>query len=417
MKIVHINFADKAGGAAIAAYRHNEAMIAAGIDSKMLVVRKTSGSKAVLTPSGRPTFNSLRNAIYNSIDGKIASRHRPYATWSYAAHGFNLAKEPAIKEANAIMLHWVNGATLSNSGVERILQLGKPVIWFLHDMWPFTGGCHYTLGCDRYTTRCGNCPMLNGHAGSGRERDLAWRQFSSKLRHWNRYSNLSIMAPSRWLLDCAAKSMLFKDRPTTLYRNVIDTSKFKPCDKIAARQVLNLPLDKKLVLFGAESVSSPYKGWPLLREALSSLDPEQCECVVFGGADPDLISFDSHIRVNYVGRLADDYSLILLYNACDLFVTPSIADNFPNVILEAMACGLPCVGFDIGGIPEMIHHLSTGYVAPHVSPQALATGIDWVLHEADVNLLAQNATAWVETNASYHALPRNFPLLNPGSTL
>lgn len=411
-KILHINSTDKAGGAAIAAFRHNEALNLIGHSSKMLVIDKSSKTSSVIQPAGKGALIKLKSLLYSGIAGRNIKRFHPYAVFSNPLTGFNLADEAAVKEADLIVLHWVCNSMLSIKGVEQILKLGKPVIWFLHDMWPLTGGCHYSLSCNRYETQCHNCPMLYKRNGSDKRKDISYHLLKKKLKKWSRYDNLRIMAPSQWLADCAARSAVFKNHKISVFRNVINTDIFKPLDKKTAREALNLPFDKKLILFGADSINSPYKGWEYLKKALNSINDSNIECVVFGNSDDTSIHLDSPIKINYVGRLNDDLSLVMLYNACDLFVTPSIADNYPNVILESMACGLPCVGFNIGGIPEMIQHKNTGYISDDISSNAILDGIRWVLNNTDAATLSKNARTWVIENSSYRSLTKNIHLTN-----
>lgn len=406
-KILHINFSDKAGGAAIAAYRHNEALNLIGFDSKMLVIHNNTNNSKVFSPTGNKAVVKLKTILYPKLSSSILRRYSPYATYSNPIFGFNLAKEQIVKESDVIVLHWINNGMLSFDGVEQLLRLGKPVIWFLHDMWPMTGGCHYSLSCDRYETECHNCPMLFNRNGSDKRKDISYHILKKKIEKWSRYDNLHIFAPSQWLADCASRSAVFNGHKIHILRNVINTDIFKPLDRDSARRALNLPLNKKLLLFGADNIHSPYKGWNYLKKTLEKMPDEDVECVVFGNSDTTSISLDSSIKINYVGRLNDDISLAMLYNACDIFVTPSIADNYPNVILEAMACGLPCVGFNIGGIPEMIQHKSTGYVSSDISDKGLLEGINWILCDSDTTFISNNARSWVIDNSSYQSLDKN----------
>lgn len=406
-KIIHLNFADKSGGAAIAAYRHNEALNQIGYDSKLLVINKLSNNSTIQRPAKRGSIIKLKSLLYTFIANRIINKYKPYGTFSHPKIGFNLKNDKYVKEADIIVLHWVCNNMVSINGIEDILKLGKPVIWFLHDMWPMTGGCHYSLGCDYYQSECHNCPLLHNRKGSTKEKDISYSQLKKKIEKWSNFENLHIIAPSKWLADCARKSSVFKNHKISVLRNVVDTTVFKPVNKELARQVINLPLNKKLILFGADSVCSPYKGWNYLKKALDEMDTKDVECVVFGSSEDTLLSFKSNIKINYVGRYNDDVSLTLLYSACDVFVTPSIADNYPNVILEAMSCGLPCIGFNIGGIPEMIQHTRTGYISSIISPKGLLEGIKWVLYSSDISILSKNCREWVIENSSYNSLEKN----------
>jgi glycosyltransferase involved in cell wall biosynthesis len=399
MKVLHINLSDKTGGAAIAAARHNEAMRKIGIDSKLLVVNAQTKDPGVIQLPGRPLINEIRAATNNFISNYLVKRYVNFGKWSNASLGIHLSSNQDIREADIIILHWINGGMLSIKGVEEILKLGKEVIWFMHDMWPITGGCHYSMECDLFQTQCKKCPFLENTESGSPTKDYAQKQFSEKIKRWSKYSNLSIVTPSKWLANKVAESRLFGKCKVNVFHNILDTSKYKIVDKTAAREILNLPKDKKLLLFGADFVKSTYKGFNNLKKALELLKNEDIEIVVFGNTEETLLV--PEIPTHYIGRVSDDISLVVLYNACDVFVTPSIADNFPNVLLEALSCGLPCVGFHVGGIPELISHKVTGYISSEICPEGLRDGINWIFKESDYDRLRKEARKWVEENASY----------------
>lgn len=395
MKILHINSNDSSGGAAIAAYRHNEAMRRAGIDSKMLVLNKNTSCEYVI----QHRCNKIVMFLQKVFHRLFLMWYRFYATWSFNILGHDLSSDRYVQDADIIYIHWINYYSMSIRSIEKVLKTGKPVYWFMHDMWPITGGCHHSLACRKYMTHCGKCPMARNRKGSITTKDLSYIQFEEKLKRLKPYNNLHFLTPSKWLADCVEKSSLFGNHDVTVCRNVLDTDIFKPRDKQMSRRRLGLPLEKKLILFGADNYGSPYKGWKYLKEALSG-SIEGAECVLYGICNTDIQS-QVKIKVNQMGHISDIDMLIDLYNACDVFVTPSIADNFPNVILEAMACGLPCVGFNVCGIPELIHHRITGYVSKEKSSADLLNGIDWVLNVADYGALKMASRQWVIENASY----------------
>lgn len=348
MRILHINYTDKGGGAAIAASRHHEAMRRAGIDSHMLVQVKKSDD-----PHVHQYKVCAATMFMKRVLGRLFTLINPfYATWSWNHYGFDPSDDSEVKDADIIILHWVNAYTVSIKAIEKILKTGKPVYWFMHDMWPVTGGCHYSFDCTKYREHCRRCEMAHNHRGSHRDKDLSYRQFNEKMNRLSPYKNLRFLTPSRWLADRVQESALFGNHDVAVARNVLDTEMFKLVDKNEARNRLGLPLDKKLILFGADNVFSPYKGWPLLREALSR-PIDGVEAVIYGMA-PANLQAQIGIKLHSMGHISDISRLIDLYNACDVFVTPSLADNYPNVLIEAMACGLPCIGTNVGGIPEII---------------------------------------------------------------
>lgn len=384
MKILHVNTYDVGGGAAIAAMRHCEAMTYAGIDAQLMCVSPKSG-KSWVHNVGPTLSTDFWRRVYPRLNKYSEHNASPYATWSQAEFGFNLSRQPLVNEADEIWLHWINGGMLSVSGVEKLLATGKPITWYLHDMWPLTGGCHYSLGCNGFHAHCGKCPLLNDHIGSIKTTDISSQQLEKKLRLWRGYDSLRIIAPSHWLCDQASKSALFGNGQTKtgVLPNPLDTRVFHPVDKQTARKNLNLPLDKPLILFGAVNVHDPYKGFQYLQDAFPLLQNTGIECVAFGNADGGSSAVSTLLPIHYMGHIKSVEKLRDIYSASDIFVTPSIADNYPNVLVEAMACGTPCVGFNIGGVPEIIKDKDSGIIASQVSPEALADAIVMALNQKE----------------------------------
>ena len=397
MNILHINASDKAGGAGIAAFRLHTAMLESGIESRMLVLRKKGDSAAVTALEKWKSY--FIAPLYNRYTKyrELKSYHLTSA-FSTGMYGFNVSKHPLLQEADVIYLHWINGSMLSVKNVRQILALGKPVYWFMHDMWPITGGCHHSFDCSLYMTHCGACPCLS----SDKEKDISYRIHSLKIKQFSSLTNLFAVTPSQWLGECCRKSTLFKNKRVTVIPNLIDTNLYKPVNKQVARSILNLPENKKLILFGADmGTENPYKGWIYLEEALLKIEQKDCEVVVFGNSHNSMIVNAVSMPIHFVGRLNDDYSLILLYSAIDVFVCPSMADNFPNTIVEAMACKALVVGFNVGGIPDLIQHTQTGYLASYKEASDLARGIDWCLEHSNDSEIKDAARIQIEKYCSY----------------
>lgn len=279
-----------------------------------------------------------------------------------------------------VHLHWVAGATLTPGGVAR---LRRPLVWTLHDMWPFTGGCHYDDGCGRHTARCGQCPLL----GSTRLHDLSLWNWRRKRRHWHALS-LMVISPSRWLAVLASRSTLLGEHPVRVIPNCIDTARYRPLPRAQARDSLGLPQRCPLILFGAmNATADPRKGYRFLQPALARLASqwrgpgEGPMALVFGGERPATPP-DFGMRVRYLGALSDDASLAAAYSAADVFVAPSTQENLSNMVMEALACGTPSVAFEIGGMPDLIEHRVNGYLASSFDPEDLSMGIQWVIEDA-----------------------------------
>lgn len=396
MKVLHINFVDTVGGAAIAASRHNEAMNRAGLDSKLLVVRvKGQNNKNVESFYQSKFKTMLKMHLYSVMSSSFSSLFHAFGTFSYSLTSFNFHKHPLVKGADVIYLHWVNSGMLNVLGIEKILKLGKPVYWYMHDMYPFTGGCHYAMDCMRYTKECNNCPQLNRL----KYLNITSRQLKSKIKHWSKYENFKVVTPSRWLSECVKESAVFNCHEVFICPNVIDTNLFKIINKQFAREALGIKSSKRLILFGVDSIKSDYKGWPYLCKALNNLSADEYMCVIFG-TEKDSVYHQLNMEVHFLGYLHDAYSLVLAYNACHVFVTPSLADNYPNVLLESLSCGLPCVGFNIGGIPDLIQHNVTGYLAKAKDSQGLADGIERVFSK-NYDEMSANCRKWAIEHGSY----------------
>ena len=387
MKVLHINITDWGGGAAIAAHRLNDAMVKAGIDSSMLVLNKQTNDPNVYEhPIGK-----LRRLGLRILDYAFFKSFNYYASWSLNSIGCDFSNNKLIDEADIIYIHWINNYCLSLKSIEKILEKGKPVYWYMHEMWPLTGGCHYALSCKKFTDHCQKCPMSHYRKGSWRKKDLSYWQFNDKITRFTQYSNLKFITPSKWLADQVKASRLFRNHEVSVKPNLLDTQQFKPYDKNDARKELGLPQDINLILFGADNIHSEYKGWNLLKDALN-MGFENTECVIYGRVnESDLQGID--IKIHNMGLIRNHADLVKLYSACDIFVTPSLADNYPNVLVEAMACGLVCVGYNIGGIPEIIKDGKSGKIVRDINSKSLHSAIQNLLTNpllADYSINARN---------------------------
>ena len=249
-------------------------------------------------------------------------------------------------------------------------------------MWPMTGGCHYSKDCDRYKRNCGNCPQLH----STKENDLSRKTWKRKQKAWNNL-NITIVTPSMWLAKCARESSLFRNSRIEVIPYGLDTNIYKPIAKKIARDLLGLPQDKQLILFlSLAATSDKRKGFHLLQAALKKLSQESLnnhlEIMVVGASKPKTLP-DFGFKSHYLGTLNDDLTLALAYSAADVFVAPSIQDNLPNTVMEAIACGIPCVAFEIGGMPDMIDHKQNGYLAKPYCTDDLSQGISWILEDSN----------------------------------
>lgn len=382
MKILHINTSDTAGGAAIAAMRLHNAMLVAGIDSTFLCLsRNINDDETILSVDLKTKFKSRSiDAVQRRLFGKCLSEKK--GTFSNMKYGYKLSKFVDLSKYDIIYIHWINSSFLSLQGLEEICKTGKKIYWFMHDMFPITGGCHYSFDCKKYCQNCGECPYLK----SSGKHDFSYKQLRIKHKILDKYSNLSFIAPSKWLYKCTKESSLGKNHKIYHIPNLLDSTIFHTLDKKLCREILNLPKDKKIILFGADSaLSNPYKGFEYLVEALKILEKDsdvnntEIELVIFGSSYNKNIEEMLPFKTHFMGYLHDSYTLALLYNSADVFCIPSLAENFANTILESVHCGTPVVGFDVGGIPDVVND-KTGYLAKYRDSEDFARGIKIVLN-------------------------------------
>ena len=388
INVVHLCMQDF-GGAGKAAYRLHKGLQAVGVNSTMLVLNKRSGDPSVkVLPNdySREIINCLDVSKYNSsvwnqqavrwqkLMLEYPTRPAGLEVFTDAVSDVRLDLVQEIQDADIINLHWVAGV-MDWPGASLSIR-GKPIVWTLHDMNPFTGGCHYAGACKKYTETCGACFQL----GSNTENDLSHHVWKQKYDAYKSL-NINIVTPSRWLGKCAAESKLFSLFPVNVVPYGFPIDIFRPYPKEEVRKTLNIPESAKVILFGADSVVNERKGFRYLLEALNklSLKNEQNNIIVTFGNLPQGVKITSRYPVINLGSIADENQLAKIYSAADVFVLPSLEDNLPNTVVEAMACGVPVVGFDIGGIPDMIEHKKTGYLVTPKDTNGLIEGIDWVI--------------------------------------
>lgn len=298
---------------------------------------------------------------------------------------------------------------LSLKSIRKIVKSGKPVVWTMHDLWPATGICHYARNCSAFRTGCHNCPLL---PGGGSANDLARRVWERKKRIYHT-SNIHFVTCSRWLETQARQSSLLTGQRITSIPNTIDTHVFCPADKHEARLRAHLPEKGRIVLLVAQKLTNERKGTAYFIEAMNNLVeqmPQMKEntAVAILGSHAEEIACQLSLPSFPLGYVSDERQIADIYNAADLYVLPSLEDNLPNTIMEAMACGVPCVGFRVGGIPEMIDHHGTGYVANFKDTRDLAEGIRWTLDDADGEALKKACLKKVAHNYSQQSVAMRY---------
>lgn len=370
MKVLIVNTSDINGGAAIAANRLHQSLCKEGIECHMLVKNKVSNDPVVYI------FDSFwhKPATYIESISRKFYKNRTQTLFSNALAPFTCIHK-VINRLNPDIVHlnWVNGGMLR---LEDLAKINAPLVWSLHDMWPFTGGCHYSEECESYKNKCGRCKVL----GSNRTMDMSTFIHRRKGRSYCGISNMVIIGLSKWIYRCAKESSLFKETEVVNLPNVIDIEVYKRHNREKSRIKFGLPLDKKLILFGAmNATKDKRKGYHELKAALRVICTEDAELVVFGDQNIEIL-YSAGIRIHSLGTIIGNELMIALYSACDVMIVPSLQENLSNIILESMACETPVVAFDVGGNSEIIDHKYNGYLAKPFDIANLADGIDWILN-------------------------------------
>ncbi|MGG6293722.1 glycosyltransferase family 4 protein [Leptolyngbya sp. AN02str] len=375
MNVLHLCESDIDNGGARAAYRLHQGLRSLDCNSQMLVRAKFSNDKTVIPDRSLrtrlgPPASGLPLKLYSKRSGAMFSPQ-----WFPDSFASRVKQSPA----DIINLHWICNGYLQ---IETLTRFCQPLVWTLHDMWPFTGGCHYNECCENYKVSCGSCPQL----GSDRPSDLSRWVWRRKAKAWNGL-NLTLVATTSWLADCARSSALFRSSRIEVIPLGLDTEKYRPHNRYFAREAFNLPQDKALILFGAmNGTSDRRKGFHLLQPALQRLSTsgwqDQLELVIFGASQPEE-PIDLGFKTHYVGRLNDDLSLALVYSAADVMIVPSVQEAFGQTASEAISCGTPVVAFNATGLKDVVEHQQTGYLATPFETEDLAKGIAWVLEDQE----------------------------------
>ena len=405
MRVLILNTSEKTGGAAVAANRLMDALNNNGVKAKMLVRDKETDRITVvgLKQSLMRQWGFLWERWVVFWHLHLSKNH--LFEIDIANCGTDITRMREFKEADIIHLHWINQGFLSLKTIRKILDSGKPVVWTMHDIWPATGICHYTRGCKQFKTRCHNCQLLPGKGGKS---DLASMIWDAK-RRMLKDRNIHFVTCSRWLEGEAKQSALLIGQQVVNIPNSIDTHVFTRYDKTQARMAASLPLDKKIILFVSQKVTDVRKGMDYFVEALekfvaSSPETRENTVVAILGGHAEDVAERIPLKAFPLGYVSEEKRIVNIYNAADVFVLPSLEDNLPNTIMEAMACGVPCVGFKVGGIPEMIDHMRNGYVAKFRDSDDLAKGMQWVLTDSDIGNLSDNCLKKVVASYSQHSV-------------
>ncbi|MDB4459021.1 glycosyltransferase family 4 protein [bacterium] len=398
MKIVHISTHDSEGGAARAAYRLHTGLNQAGHDSQMLVRQKRTRDPKVKALQSSNRFNerirrfARRKQIQRSIGQYATTVPSGYEPFHHEGSHLDKCLVGGIPECDIINLHYISEfvdfETFFTTIANRI-----PVAWRLPDLHALTGGCHFDMGCGKHTHGCGSCPQL----GSKDQEDLSAQIWKRRLRVLERINSnrLHFIALNHWMAKQIHASPLTEKFPVTIIPNGLDATSFAPRDKAVCRDILGLPQDAKIILFVADLVTNRRKGLHLLSNIIENVkEVENLTLLSIGDGKPDL---KLNIPHHHMAKVSNDRLLSTVYSAADIFVIPSLQDNLPNTVLEAMACKTPVAGFNVGGIPDMIRHGQTGLLAKEADSADLGKAIQTILSDdAMRSKMAQHSRDIVE---------------------
>jgi glycosyltransferase involved in cell wall biosynthesis len=390
MRVLQINASADTGGAGLVMYRLHHELIRQGHSSQIVARLRQADSNNV------HTIPEITGQGGSAVSRATANLRMQLDEWFalpavYSSTG-KILESDLFRDADLVQLHNLHGWYFDYRLLPR-LTASRPVVWTLHDMWALTGHCGYAYGCERWKTGCFDCPLLTGDGRRIVEPRPTIIDRTSSVWHLKHdlysVSGLHIVAPSRWLAGLVPESILADALSVQCIPNGVDLDLFRPVDQATARATLRLPLEGRIVLFVAATVTQGRKGLPFLLDALRTVQSSAGIVLLTIGDDdalsPHLVGFEH----SGLGKVSDESVLNLAYNAADLFVTPTLADNQPLVVIEALATGTPTVAFDVGGLSEMVNHLETGYLARPQDAQDLAKGIQLLLEEDDLRLSMQ----------------------------
>jgi len=383
MKVLHIVGGELTGGAARGAYWLHEGLLSLGVDSKILSnTEETFGDNSVSSISATRK-EKICNFIRSRFDQFPALFYlkRKRIIFSTSSTGFDFRKHPLFDWADIIHLHWINQGMVN---IKHLSSIKKPMIWTMRDMWPFTGGCHYSYQCTNYELDCGFCRQLNSNHGFDLSRIVHRRKKKYIPRH------VVLVGISHWLSECARNSSLFHEFRILTIPNCVNTSHFYPVEKEIARDKLGIPKNKRVILAGALNINDYYKGFDKLLESIPQITTENLHFLFFGNINSDILD---KLETEYtsLGYINNDDLLRVVYSAADVFIAPSMIEAFGKTLAESMACGTPVVCFNTTGPKDIVDHMKNGYLATPFSSSSLAEGIDWVLNHEDCQEISQNA--------------------------
>lgn len=383
MKVALVNTWEKNGGAAVACNRLFNAYKKNGIACKYIVLGKTSEDRNVIQVPKNALFYKIYSSTFYIEQFLLKIIKKKHTDFSLSVFGIKLSKIKEIQEADIIHLHWVHNSFVDIYDLQTLINQGKKIFWTMHDMWAFTSGCHYAGSCELFKTSCNNCPQLQNELLF----DTAKNQFNKKSKL--DLHKIKFITPSQWLCDVANTSTLLKSSSVIAIPNTINVDDFQPLVNEVALRTLGIKLNtkEKILLFVSMNTKDKRKGFDELKEAIKLFcknTKENTQLIIIGRvAEHTELDDIANLKITKLGRLSDMKKIAAAYALADAFLIPSNQDNLPNTIMESLSCGTGVVAFKIGGIPEMIKHKETGYLAEAYNVEEFAKGIEWILQNSD----------------------------------
>jgi len=403
MNVVHVNASDGNGGAARSCYRLHQVLQQHEVNSLLLVQQKCSDDPTVeLIVSSITDAELLRNI--DLVQRVFAAHNRTNISnthFSVSLAGSDLSCHPAIQAADIIHLHWV-ASMQTPTDIQRLMTLGKPVVWTLHDLRPLTGGCHFPAGCTKFQDNCTSCPQLYSDPFG-----LPAAALKDQIDLIN-VTNLTVIAPSRWMAEQARLSISLRDKARIEFiPNGINVDIFTPHSRADARAALGLAQEGTYILCGADHTEEKRKGFESLARVLSVAihDPRfiNAGARLLWVGDPPTSHAYNGVPLIQLGRISHEKQMALVFAASDLFVLPSLEDNLPNMLLEALSCGTPVVAYSVGGVPEVIHDGVNGRLIPVADERMFAETLLCLVDDVEARR-KMGQCARVMANDQYSAL-------------
>jgi glycosyltransferase involved in cell wall biosynthesis len=391
LKVLHLNYSDTKGGAAIAVNRIHECLKIEGVISKILVATKTNDDNFI-GPSS--TLTEIKYKIFEALNRKVLKLEKKV---NYDSNSYNLFPNNIIKLINSldfdlINFHWIGNNFLR---IKDIKKIQKPIVWTLHDMWPYCGSEHYTF-TNRFID--GYKKENKFHQGLDIER-YCWEQ---KLKNYPK--KINVIATSEWQFKNAKKSILFKNAKVDKIGYPLDFNFWKPINKMISRKILNIPENKNVILIGSENLNSKRKGYKKIMKILESKKDINNPLILTFGEN----KIESNIEnINFKNIKPNSYDLKLLYSCADVYLSPSLQESFGQTSLESISCLTPVVCFDSTGTTDIIKHKLTGYISKENDLEDFYQGIKWVIENLKNNITFDEIV-YLKEKFSYNHISKSY---------